>query len=114
LLRGRTIRPRHAILLPGFGTIDRALLPLRSYLRSIGHHGHGWEIGRHAKHVEASVERFLRVVEQRVASAEESIVLVGWSLGAIVAPSHQRRAEPSVAQKMDERRRVPSPEPEFL
>ena len=84
-LRGRALRTRHVILLPGFGTTDRALVPLRSYLRSLGHQALGWDIGRHGKDVESSVERFLPVVERRVDAAGEPVVLVGWSLGGIVA-----------------------------
>ena len=73
-LRGRALRTRHVILLPGFGTTDRALVPLRSYLRSLGHQAHGWDIGRHGKDVESSVERFLPVVERRVDAAGEPVV----------------------------------------
>lgn len=96
-LARRTRSPRDVILLPGFGTTDTAMAPLRNYLGGIGHTGHGWELGRHGKDVEASVERFTPVLERIAASAERRPVLVGWSLGGIVARETARENQDLVA-----------------
>jgi len=73
------------VVLPGFGTTDRSLAPLRAYLGSIGHHASGWGIGRHGKDVEVSVDRFLPVLERAAEASTDRPILVGWSLGGIVA-----------------------------
>ena len=97
LLARRTRTPRDVILLPGFGTTDTAMAPLRGYLNGIGHTGHGWGIGRHGKDVEASVEAFTPVLEQIADQAEHRPILVGWSLGGIVARETARENQDLVA-----------------
>ncbi|MEM8707733.1 MAG: alpha/beta fold hydrolase [Actinomycetota bacterium] len=96
-LARRTRSPRDVILLPGFGTTDTAMLPLRGYLGAVGHTGHGWEIGRHGKDVELSVERFTPVLERIADQAEHRPVLIGWSLGGIVARETARENQDLVA-----------------
>lgn len=81
---------RRVVLLPGFGTTDRSLFPLRRYLRAIGHDARGWGIGRQGKDVEDSVERFVPALEALSAADDHRAVLVGWSLGGIVARESAR------------------------
>ena len=85
-----TDAPRQVVLLPGFGTTDRSLYPLRRYLRAIGHDARGWGIGRHGKDVEVSVDRFLPTLESIAETDGHRVVLVGWSLGGIVARESAR------------------------
>lgn len=93
----RVERRRDVVVLPGFGTTDTALLPLRSYLNGIGHTAHGWGLGRHGKDVAATVERFLTVLDELAAGTDHRPILVGWSLGGIVAREAARERRDLVA-----------------
>ena len=73
------------------------MYPLRAYLRAIGHRTHGWGVGRHGKDVEASVEQFTPTLERIAADADHRPVLVGWSLGGIVARETAREHQDLVA-----------------
>ncbi|MEM9202631.1 MAG: alpha/beta fold hydrolase [Actinomycetota bacterium] len=97
LLVRRTRTPRDVVLLPGFGTTDTVMYPIRGYLQGIGHHTHGWGLGRHGKDVEDSVERFTPVLERVAAQADQPPILVGWSLGGIVARETARENADLVA-----------------
>lgn len=96
-LARRTTQPRDVILLPGFGTTDTAMLPLRRYLAGVGHGTHGWGLGRHGKDVEVSVERFTPVLERVTAASDHRPILIGWSLGGIVARETARENQDLVA-----------------
>ena len=96
-LARRTVTPRDVVLLPGFGTTDTVMYPLRGYLRAIGHRTHGWGIGRHGKDVERSVEQFTPQLERIAAGADHRPILVGWSLGGIVARETARENQDLVA-----------------
>jgi pimeloyl-ACP methyl ester carboxylesterase len=73
------------LVLPGFGTGDRATALLRRYLSFLGHDVHGWGLGRN----DGDVPRLVRLVRERVAALHRStgrrVSLVGWSLGGYVA-----------------------------
>ena len=97
-LARRTDTPRDVVLLPGFGTTDAIMYPLRGYLAAIGHTTHGWGIGRHGKDVEHSVERFTPVLERIATEADHAPILIGWSLGGIVARETARENPELVAK----------------
>jgi len=105
-------RPLLVILVPGFGTDDRYLSPLRYYLRRRGFDAEGWGLGKNMAGVdldhsledlspswefapreeyrgEASVpylcDRLVDRVCQRYAETGLPVALVGWSLGGYVA-----------------------------
>lgn len=86
----RTARPQTVVLLPGLGTSDASSLPLRGYLRSLGHRTHGWGLGRNGRDPEATTARFLGRLEEIVDEAGEPAALLGWSLGGIVARAAAR------------------------
>ncbi len=96
-LARRSPTRRDVILLPGFGTTDRIMYPLRGYLNAIGHRSHGWGLGRHGKDVEVSVEQFTPTLERIAERAERAPILVGWSLGGIVARETARENQDLVA-----------------
>jgi pimeloyl-ACP methyl ester carboxylesterase len=109
----RAERARHIIVLPGFGAGDRALWPLRRYLRKLGHHAEGWGLGVNRagidiRHTLADIspgwsaepithycnegsvpmlcDRMVaRVRERHLAFGGQPITLIGWSLGGVVA-----------------------------
>lgn len=86
-------RPRRVVVLPGFGMTDRTTVVLRRYLRACGHEVVGWGLGTNHGHLEADVER----VAERLDHFGRRVVLVGWSLGGVlareVARDHGHRVE---------------------
>lgn len=85
LRRRPAVRPRHVMLLPGFGADDTAMAVLRLYLQRLGHQVVGWGQGRNSGRVGRLLPRLTERVEQQVQAAGEPIVLVGWSLGGFLA-----------------------------
>ena len=111
--KAKAQRARHIIALPGFGADDRALWPLRRYLRKLGHHAEGWGLGLNRagidiRHTLADlspgwnaepIERYrnegsvpmlcdrmvARVRERHRALGGVPLTLIGWSLGGVVA-----------------------------
>lgn len=76
---------RTVILLPGLGAGDASSLPLRGYLHRLGHRPVGWGLGRNGRDPAVTTARFLDRLESVALDAGEPVVLVGWSLGGIVA-----------------------------
>lgn len=84
LLR-RSRRRAVVVVLPGLGGNDLSTAPLRWYLQRIGHDVDGWGLGLHRPQVTVTLGRFVESLERRVEAAGKPIVLVGWSLGGVVA-----------------------------
>lgn len=76
---------RTVITVPGFGADDRSMAPLRTYLRREGHAAVGWERGRNNGEVERMWPMLLDRVREVADGAGESVDLVGWSLGGVLA-----------------------------
>jgi pimeloyl-ACP methyl ester carboxylesterase len=85
LVGRRADRPTAILVLPGFGTDDRATLPMRWYLSRLGHRVVGWELGVHRPPVAPMVRAIVPKLEALASSAGEPVTVVGWSLGGIVA-----------------------------
>lgn len=74
------------MVLPGFTTSDRIMIPLRGYLRSRGHTVWGWDLGVNRGDVDMNLPRVIAQVERRVAdNHNKAITMVGWSLGGVFA-----------------------------
>ena len=90
---------RPVMLLPGYGTDESSLRPLGAYLRYLGYVVYDWGQGRNS----GDVERYIELVGKRVQSLNEelgaeSISLVGWSLGGVIARETARLYEPYVRE----------------
>ena len=75
---------RPVVVMPGRSTGDATTLPLRAYLRTLGHRPHGWGLGTN----DGDVDRLLPLAVDAVAARAEAggpIALVGQSLGGFVA-----------------------------
>jgi len=77
---------RPVMLLPGYGTDEYAMRPLRRYLRYLGYDVYDWGLGRNRGDVDGDVRR----IGERLGSlsdelAGEPITLIGWSLGGVIA-----------------------------
>jgi pimeloyl-ACP methyl ester carboxylesterase len=77
--------PRIVVTVPGLGANDASLAPLRTRLRRDGHHTHGWGQGLNTGDVEQSVSRTAELVTTLAAAHDEQVILVGWSLGGLIA-----------------------------
>jgi hypothetical protein len=75
---------RPVLVLPGFVGGDATTLPLRAFLRSLGHRPTGWGLGVNvglADHIASGLDQLL----QRLAHRHRSTIdIVGWSAGGII------------------------------
>lgn len=85
LINRRADNPKQVVVVPGLGAGDRGVAPLRGYLSRLGHSTHTWRLGTHRRNLLDTLPRFERRLEDVVATAGESVALVGWSLGGVVA-----------------------------
>jgi triacylglycerol lipase len=78
------------IVLPGLFNSDLSTAPMRRYLARLGYRAEGWRLGRNlgVRSVGGEAERLI----QRIEAAGEPVVLVGISLGGILArlAAHRR------------------------
>lgn len=75
---------RPVLVLPGFVTGDVTTLPLRAFLRSLGHRPAGWGLGINvgvADHIAGGLDRLLLELAHRHGS---TIDIVGWSAGGLL------------------------------
>ena len=90
---------RPVMLLPGFGTDERAMRPLGRYLRFLGYDVYDWGIGRNMGRVEEYIDR----VGERVQEIHDELggvplTLIGWSLGGVIAREAARDSETNVRE----------------
>jgi alpha-beta hydrolase superfamily lysophospholipase len=86
------------IVLPGFGADDLSTVPLRSFLRRLGHEVEGWALGRNGGDVEAllpKVAERARILSER---RGEPVHLIGQSLGGVLARELARDQPACVSQ----------------
>jgi len=73
------------LVLPGFLASSASTIPLRSYLRDLGYDAHRWRLGRNTGYSPELFEKLTRRVRNLSIHAEQSVSLVGWSLGGVFA-----------------------------
>jgi pimeloyl-ACP methyl ester carboxylesterase len=76
----------HPVLtLPGFLASDLSMVPMRRYLKELGHDTHAWNIGRNL----GGVARTRAALRDRLAEIHSftgrKVSVVGWSLGGVYA-----------------------------
>jgi pimeloyl-ACP methyl ester carboxylesterase len=103
LLRSPALRaaPRGNALvavLPGYGADDASTLPLRTFLRRLGHEVGGWSLGRNRGDVEALLPKVTEGVLELGERRGESVHLIGQSLGGVLARELARNRPERIAQ----------------
>ena len=86
------------VVLPGYGADDASTLPLRWFLRRLGHDVKGWTLGRNGGNVPALMPRVARAVRELAEQHERPVHLVGQSLGGVLARETARDHPDAVAQ----------------
>ncbi len=99
LLRAPRGDGRPVLLLPGYGTDERAMRPLGRYLHYLGYDVYDWGLGRNR----GDVDRYTRRMGERAAELYDELggtplTLVGWSLGGVIARETARLFEPYVRE----------------
>jgi pimeloyl-ACP methyl ester carboxylesterase len=103
-MRGRDLAgaPRgdgqHVLMVPGLGVTDRSLAPLRAFLRAYGHDAVGWGRGVNVGRVEDDVPGVIELAEHGFAVSSRKIVLIGWSMGGVIAREVARDRPDLIAQ----------------
>jgi hypothetical protein len=101
LMRGAPRGDGHpVIVLPGFGTSDRHTVLLRRTLTHLGYEVHGWELGMNRDHqtVGENGERLAARIESIASASGQSVSLIGWSLGGVIAREAARRRHEGLRQ----------------
>ena len=90
---------RPVLLLPGYGTDERAMRPLGRYLAFLGYDVYDWGLGRNVGRVDQYVQQMgERTAEIQERLGGEALTLIGWSLGGVVARETARLFESQVRE----------------
>lgn len=76
---------RRVVVLPGFGCDDFSTVPLRLVLGGLGHDVTGWGLGTNIGPTADVLSGMAQGLRQAVDSAGQTVILVGWSLGGLLA-----------------------------
>ena len=92
-LRSESVRGRVVVTVPGVGSNGLAMAPLRRFLNTRGHTAHDWGLGRaDSRDFESTVSGLIAKVVELAEREEDSIDLIGWSLGGLLARAVGRTA----------------------
>jgi pimeloyl-ACP methyl ester carboxylesterase len=86
------------VLVPGWKAPSASMIPLRSFLRYLGHDARHWELGVNEGRPERDAPRLAAQVERLASAAGRPVTLIGWSLGGTVAREAARQAPAAIAQ----------------
>jgi pimeloyl-ACP methyl ester carboxylesterase len=89
----------HGVLVfPGLLAGDSSTVPLRAFLRRLGYHVRGWDLGRNRGPTEAVLAGLPRAVLDHAERTGRPVSLIGWSLGGVYAREMARRHPRKVRQ----------------
>lgn len=85
------------LVVPGLMADDRSMLPLRLALRARGYRAYGWKMGSNTGATPDLLDRMDARVRRIQRSDGEPVVLLGWSLGGLIAREYAKLAPDRVA-----------------
>lgn len=85
-------------VLPGYLTNDVSTVVIRRYLAAMGYRARGWGLGTNRGDVAAYADQVVALVEADATQSGQSVRLVGWSLGGVIAREVARRIPDQVRQ----------------
>jgi pimeloyl-ACP methyl ester carboxylesterase len=85
------------LVLPGYGTNDSIMTPLRKFLNHLGYSARGWGLGENHGNVPQLLEQVKDVIVNLHRESNQKIIIIGWSLGGYIgreaARDHQDLVE---------------------
>jgi len=87
---------RISVFFPGWKAPDATTLPMRGYLRTLGHDVRGWGLGTNQGAVEALRDTMIPKITDLAESSGRPVNVVGWSLGGLIAREVARNVPDSV------------------
>ena len=87
------------VVLPGLGTSNSSTLVIRRYLSWLGYRVQGWNQGTNGGDVEALLPLVTEEVRRVHAETGQTVTLLGWSLGGVLA-REVARDEPNMVRQV--------------
>jgi pimeloyl-ACP methyl ester carboxylesterase len=84
LLKRKATHASTILLVPGLGATDASMIPLRTYLRRLGHDARSVGMGRISDDVEGQYVRVAAAAVRLAAEVDKQVVLIGWSIGGVL------------------------------
>lgn len=72
------------LVLPGYGTDDTIMAPLRRFLDHLGYKSSGWGLGENHGNVPILLEQVKEVIVKLYQESNQKIIIIGWSLGGYI------------------------------
>ena len=91
-------RGRRVLVLPGFLSGDLSTRKLRLALRQAGFRVHGWKLGPNLGIKADIIDRMQARVDHITRRSGEPVILIGWSLGGLIAREYAKHAPHKVAK----------------
>lgn len=91
----------HAVMLvPGFGTTDGSMQPMRRLLQMLGYKVYGWGLGRNLGMRKGMREKLAaRLQDIHLRHDDRKVTLIGWSLGGVFV-REMARAQPQLVRRV--------------
>ena len=98
LLSKPRANPQRVMVLPGFAASDLSTISLRHYLSALGHRVEGWGLGTNNGNGQAAIRMLSARVRTEYTEHGDAFVLIGWSMGGIIAREIARQCPDCISQ----------------